>query len=40
LLLKAHVANVEVGCSTCPGHEATGADQARPEAPMFLIAAE
>jgi len=40
LLVKAHVANCEVGCRACPGQEANNADEVRPEEPVFLIAAE
>jgi hypothetical protein len=36
LLLEAHVANCEVGCSTCPGNET----EVEPERVEFLIAAE
>jgi bacterioferritin-associated ferredoxin len=40
LLIKAHVANSEVGCATCPAQDAGGADQAPAEEPVFLMAAE
>lgn len=40
LLAKAHLANCEVGCRTCPAQDASPADQVAPEEPVFLIAAE
>jgi bacterioferritin-associated ferredoxin len=40
LLIKAHVADGEVGCRTCPGQEVNGADEIQPEEQVFLIAAE
>jgi len=39
LLLEAHLANCEVGCPTCPGKEAVGAE-VETERVEFLIAAE
>jgi bacterioferritin-associated ferredoxin len=40
LLIKAHVANCEVGCPACPAQDLHRADDVPPEEPVFLIAAE
>ena len=40
LLVKAHVANCEVGCRTCPAKDVSRADPVVDEEPVFLMAAE